>query len=145
MNWQPHITVATVVTDGERFLLVEEDTAQGRVYNQPAGHLEEGESLAQAARREALEETGWEIELLGLVGLGLYRAPANGVTYHRTTFYARPLRCRDDAVLDTGIVAPHWLTLAEMRQRSAKMRSPLVLDVTERYVHGHRYPLTMLY
>src|SRR5690554_476316 len=91
MNWHAHVTVATVIEDNGRFLLVEEQQRGRLVLNQPAGHLEPGETLIEAAVRETLEETGWTVEVLGLVGVGLYTAPSNGVTYYRTTFFGRPL------------------------------------------------------
>ena len=94
MQWQPHITVATVIEDQGRFLLVEE-MAEGRaVFNQPAGHLEANESLLQAALRETLEETGWDVELTGVTGIYLYTAPSNGITYQRVCFAAKPLQQR---------------------------------------------------
>lgn len=102
-DWHAHVTVATVVERDERFLLVEENADGELVYNQPAGHLDPGESLTQAAVRETLEETGWHIELLGLVGLALYTAPGNGITYHRTTFFGRPLHEESTFQLDAGI------------------------------------------
>lgn len=145
MSWYPHVTVATVIEHEGRFLLVEEETPQGRVYNQPAGHLEAGETLIEAARRETLEETGWQVQITGVVGIGLYTAPANGVTYHRTTFFAQPLRHDPAATLDSGIIGPVWLDLSEIRRSSAKLRSPLVLKVIEQYLAGHRYPLSLLY
>ena len=86
----PHITVATVIEDQGRFLLVEELKAGRLVLNQPAGHLEANENLREAAIRETLEETGWEVELTGLVGIYLYTAPSNGITYQRVCFAARP-------------------------------------------------------
>lgn len=141
----PHVTVATVVERDGRFLLVEEDTDQGRVFNQPAGHLEPGETLIEAARRETLEETGWTVEIAGVVGLALYTAPANGVTYHRTTFFARPLHHHPERPLDEGIVDACWLSLSEIQNRSDRMRSPLVLKSIQQYLNGHRYPLTLLY
>jgi len=140
-----HLTVASVIEREGRFLMVEEQTRQGRRFNQPAGHLEPGESLLEGARRELLEETAWEAELVGLVGLGLYASPDNGITYCRTTFYGHPLRHHPDRLLDEGILAAHWLTLGEIRQLSAKLRSPLVLQALEHYLNGHRYSLDLLY
>ena len=91
MNWQPHVTVATLVQQGDRFLMVRE-LIDGEVrINQPAGHLEADETLAEAALRETREETGWQVELTGVVGIDLYTSPTNGVTYVRTTFIAHPL------------------------------------------------------
>ncbi|WP_017132370.1 NUDIX domain-containing protein, partial [Pseudomonas agarici] len=86
MEWQPHITVATVVEDNGRFLLVEELQNGQVVFNQPAGHLDPDESLSEAAIRETLEETGWDVELTGVIGIYLYTAPSNGVTYQRVCF-----------------------------------------------------------
>ena len=86
-DWHAHLTVACVVERDGRYLMVEErDKASGElVFNQPAGHLEPGETLAAAALRETLEETGWRIELSGVLGMALYTVPTSGVTYYRTT------------------------------------------------------------
>lgn len=146
MEWYPHVTVACVIEHEGRFLLVEEYASDGSiVFNQPAGHLEAGESLQDAALRETLEETGWEVALEGVVGMALYTAPANGVTYQRTTFHGRALRHLPERPLDDGIIAARWLTLEEMRAESAKMRSHLVIGSVERYLAGHRYPLDLIY
>ena len=83
MEWKPHITVATVVEDNGRFLMVEELKGERAVLNQPAGHLDPNESLIDAAIRETLEETGYDVELTGVIGIYLYTAPSNGVTYQR--------------------------------------------------------------
>ena len=144
-DWHAHVTVATVIERDGLFLLVEEAAAEGLVYNQPAGHLDPGENLTQAALRETLEETGWHVELLGLVGLALYTAPGNGVTYHRTTFFGRPLREEPSFDLDRNIVRCLCLSHAEMLAESAKMRSPLVLGAVEQYRRGHRWPLDFIY
>lgn len=146
-EWAPHVTVATVIERDGHYLLVEErDKASGRlVFNQPAGHLEPGESLSGAALRETLEETGWEIALRGLLGMALYRAPGNGVTYFRTTFLGEPLRRLDDAVLDTDIHSVHWLPYEAIRANSARMRSPLVLAAIEQHRRGICYPLELIY
>ena len=85
-RWDPHLTVATVVEDQGRFLLVEETVGGKPVFNQPAGHVEPFESLKDAAIRETLEETGWEIELTAWQGLYVYHSPRNGVTYYRHCF-----------------------------------------------------------
>jgi 8-oxo-dGTP pyrophosphatase MutT (NUDIX family) len=141
------VTVATVVERANRYLLVEErDKTTGElVFNQPAGHLESGESLPAAALRETLEETGWEVELTGVLGIALYTAPANGITYHRTTFLATPLRPVENARLDPDIYRVHWLDYEEILANSARMRSPLVLASIERQRQGQGYPLEFCY
>ena len=147
-RWSPRATVACVVADHDgRYLLVEErDKQSGElVFNQPAGHLEEGESITGAALRETLEETGWVIELQGIIGVALYTAPNNGLTYHRTTFVAAPLRCLENAHLDPDIHAVHWLDYESILAMSAKLRSPLVLASIERHRLGICYPLDLIH
>lgn len=144
MEFEPHVTVATVVERDGRFLLVEE-CADGRlVYNQPAGHLDANETLQAAAIRETLEETAWQVELRGVVGLALYKAPANGITYMRTTFVATALQ-QLDLPLDKDIERALWLSYEEMLASSAKMRSPLVITTVEQYLAGNCYPLDLMY
>lgn len=145
MNWHAHVTVATVIEDNGRFLLVEEQQRGRLVLNQPAGHLEPGETLIEAAVRETLEETGWTVEILGLVGVGLYTAPSNGVTYYRTTFFGRPLSHDPLRPLDTGIERALWLTPEEMQAEAERLRSPLVAKAVEHYLTGHRYPLSLIF
>jgi len=146
-DWAPHVTVATVIERDGRYLLVEEpDKVSGRlVFNQPAGHLEPGESITAAALRETLEETGWEVELQGVIGIGLYTAPGNGVTYCRTTFLARPLLLVHSTPGDPDIHAVHWLDYEAILANSARMRSPLVLASIERHRRGEYYPLDLIY
>jgi ADP-ribose pyrophosphatase YjhB (NUDIX family) len=145
--WTPRLTVATVVLRGDRYLLVEErDKSTGAaVFNQPAGHLESGETLLQAASRETLEETRWLVELRGVLGIALYTAPANGITYCRTAFLAAPLREVVEAVLDPDIICTHWLEYEEILAESARMRSPLVLATIELHRQGICYPLNLIY
>lgn len=145
MNWHAHVTVASVIEDNGRFLLVEELQRGRLVLNQPAGHLEPGESLIEAAMRETLEETGWTVDIQGLVGVGLYTAPSNGVTYYRTTFFGRPLSHDPLRTLDTGIERALWLTPAEMQVEAERLRSPLVAKAVEHYLAGHRYPLSLIF
>ncbi|MBT4520776.1 MAG: NUDIX hydrolase [Halieaceae bacterium] len=146
-RWSPNATVATVIIREHKYLLVEErDKSTGKlVYNQPAGHLEEGETLTAAAVRETREETGWDIELSGVLGLTLYTAPSNGISYLRTTFVGEALNKIENATLDPDILAAHWLDYEEILAISAKMRSPLVLESIERHRRGLCYPLDLLY
>src|SRR5690554_1814478 len=95
-RFTPHITVATVVEKDGRFLFVKEHAEKRIVLNQPAGHLEMDESLIQAAIRETLEETGWDIDISHLIGIYLYTAPSNNVTYQRVCFAGRALKQRND-------------------------------------------------
>lgn len=144
MRFTPHVTVATVIEDRGRFLLVEE-MADGRaVFNQPAGHLEADESLMQAALRETLEETGWDVELTGVTGIYLYTAPSNGVTYQRVCFAAKALRQRPAYPLDDGIIGPRWLTRAELAAQPERWRSELVLRCIDDYLYGECFPLTLI-
>jgi 8-oxo-dGTP pyrophosphatase MutT (NUDIX family) len=144
-EWYAHVTVATVVEDNGRFLLVEEYDGDRLVFNQPAGHLDPNESLIEGALRETLEETGWTVEIQGIVGVGLYTAPGNGVTYYRTAFHAKPVAHDPSRRLDDGIVRAVWMTPEEIRAAHARMRSPLVPKVIEQYLAGHRYPLSMIF
>jgi ADP-ribose pyrophosphatase YjhB (NUDIX family) len=146
-DWNPHVTVACVIVREERYLLVEErDKHTGHlVFNQPAGHLESGESLMDCAHRETLEETGWRISLTGVLGIALYTAPATGVTYHRTTFLGEPVNELSGHRLDPDIHAVHWLEYGEMKANSARMRSPLVLAAVEQHRRGLCCPLDLMY
>ncbi|MDE0951280.1 MAG: NUDIX hydrolase [Halioglobus sp.] len=145
-QWVPHVTVACVIEQDGKYLMVEErDKFSGKmVFNQPAGHLEEGESLADAALRETLEETGWRVKLTGVLSVALHTASQTGITYCRTTFLAEPLESVENAVLDPDIHAVHWLDYESIVARSARMRSPLALAVIERYRQGIAHPLDLL-
>jgi 8-oxo-dGTP pyrophosphatase MutT (NUDIX family) len=144
MSWQPHITVATIVEDQGRFLLVEEFKAGKHVYNQPAGHLEANETLLEAAVRETLEETAWEVELTGIVGIYLYTAPSNGVTYQRVCFAARPLRHFPQRALDSDIVRAVWLSRDELLAEPARWRSELVPRCIDDYLAGPLHSLALI-
>jgi ADP-ribose pyrophosphatase YjhB (NUDIX family) len=144
MRFTPHVTVATVIEDRGRFLLVEE-MANGRaVFNQPAGHLEADESLIQAAVRETLEETGWDVELTGVTGIYLYTAPSNGITYQRVCFAAKALQQRPEHPLDDGIIGPRWLTRDELAAQPERWRSELVLRCIDDYLTGTSAPLSLI-
>lgn len=140
-RWKPSVTVAALVEREGRFLVVEEETSVGLRFNQPAGHLDEGESLVAACAREALEETACHITPRALVGIYQWTIPAGDVTYLRFAFDCQLDRIEPDRMLDTGIVAAHWLTLEELRATQDRHRSPLVLQCVEDWLAGRRCPL----
>jgi 8-oxo-dGTP pyrophosphatase MutT (NUDIX family) len=144
MTWTPHVTAAVIIEDPEgRFLLVEEVSGGKVVFNQPAGHVEEDESILAAACRETLEETGWRVDLQYFLGIYTFKAPSNGETYYRFCFVASTLEKITDE-LDTDIITTHWLTLEQIRERRDSLRSPLVLHCIEDYRNGRRFPLEVV-
>lgn len=144
MVWKPHVTVASVVEQDGKFLMVEEGSSDGLVFNQPAGHLEPGESLLQAVVRETLEETAYHFRPEWLLGVYRWQHPRKDITYLRFAFTGSIGGHEPGRELDTGIVRAAWLTLAEIRGLTPRHRSPLVLDCIEDYRAGKRYPLDIL-
>jgi 8-oxo-dGTP pyrophosphatase MutT (NUDIX family) len=121
------------------------ETKEGRsVYNQPAGHLEPNESLQDAALRETLEETAWHIELKHALGVTLFTAPGNGVTYCRVSFAGDALKHDPDRALDPDIDEALWLSYEEIRALENDLRSPIVLQVIEEYLAGQHFPLNFI-
>lgn len=144
MIWKPNVTVAAVVHRDGKFLLVEEETEAGLAFNQPAGHLEQGEALIDAVVRETLEETAYHFRPTHLVGVYNWQHPLKDVTYLRFAF-AGELRGYDAGrQLDDGIVGARWLTLDEIRATQERHRSPLILRCCEDWLAGKRYPLDLL-
>ena len=144
MSWKPHVTVAAVLEKGGRFLLVQERIAGNSVYNQPAGHLEDGESLIQAVVRETLEETAWHFEPVAVTGIYRWRQPDRKRTFLRIAFSGRA-RYHDPGIrLDPCIERTLWLSAAEIRARATRLRSPLVLRSIEDYLSGQSWPLSLL-
>jgi ADP-ribose pyrophosphatase YjhB (NUDIX family) len=139
--WRPSVTVAAVIERGGRFLLVEEEVDGRRVLNQPAGHLDPGESLAQACRREVLEETAQHFAPRELVGIYRWRYAPRDVTFLRFCFCGELEGEAAGRALDKGIVAARWLSLAEIRSRKAEHRSPLVAKCIEDFLAGRRFAL----
>jgi ADP-ribose pyrophosphatase YjhB (NUDIX family) len=144
MENSPHITVATVVEREGRFLMVKEKSDGLIVYNQPAGHLEIGESLIAAAQRETLEETAWQVRVDQFLGIYQYTSPLNKISYVRHCFIAEPIVEQSAAVLDSGILEVSWLRIEEIELLSDELRSPMVLRVLQDYLHGARYPLSLI-
>jgi len=148
-RWKPSVTVAAVIEHGGRFLLVEEETAEGLKLNNPAGHLDPGESPEQACAREVLEETAHVFRPTALVGIYLARfiRASNGedVTYLRMAFCGELLSHEPQRQLDAGIVRTLWLTPDEVRATRERHRSPLVLRGMEDFLAGVRHPLSAIY
>ena len=143
-QWKPNVTVAAVIERHGRFLLVEEETPDGLRLNQPAGHLERGESLTEACVRETLEESAWHFLPRQLVGVYLWPAVKAGITYLRFAFCGELGRHEAERALDQGILRALWLTPEEIQARSATHRSPLVAQCIADYLAGQRLPLAAL-
>ena len=139
---RPVITVATIAERAGRFLMIEEETRLGVRLNQPAGHVEVGESIAAAAARETLEEAAWQVDPTALVGVYHWQSPLYG-TYVRFAFAANPRRHEPARALDAGIVRALWLTYDEIAAHPMH-RSPFVLRSIDDYRAGRRYPLGLI-
>ena len=145
MQWKPNATVAAIAEKDGRFLLVEENINGKLVFNQPAGHLEQGETLIEAVKREVLEETAWEFEPKSLVGVYLYPNPNDTeITYLRFCFYGHCINEYTDRELDEGILRAAWLSPEEIQAERDRMRSPMVMRCIEDHLKGCRYPLELL-
>ena len=148
-RWKPSVTVAAIIERDGRFLLVEEHTPEGLRLNNPAGHLEPGESPADGCAREALEETAHPFVPTALVGIYLsrFQRPATGedVTYIRMAFCGSVAEPEVGRALDEGIVRALWLTPDEIRASADRHRSSLVLRCMEDYLAGRRYPLELVF
>lgn len=142
---RPRVTVAAIVQRNGRFLFVEERDTQGSlVINQPAGHLEVGESLIEAVIREAIEETAWQVEPKSLVGIYVWGKADRSVTYLRIAVAAEAVHEVQGQTLDEGIERVLWLTREELVARESKHRSPLVLKCIDDYLAGERHSLDIL-
>lgn len=139
-----HLTVAAVIERDGRFLVVEEHTDEGLRLNQPAGHLEAGESIVEGAIRETLEETAYGFTPDALVGVYRWAHPRGDRVYVRIALSGTAHGPIDDRPLDSGIVRALWLSLDELRAQDERLRSPLVLACIEDYLAGQRHPLALL-
>ena len=142
MVWKPSVTVAAVIERDGRFLFVEERIDGRLVLNQPAGHLDPGESLAAACRREVMEETAHNFEPESLVGVYRWLYAPKDVTFLRFCFMGKILGV-EKRPLDKQIIGLHWLTLDELKKRKAEHRSPLVQKCVDDFLAGKRYPLAL--
>ncbi len=142
--WKPNVTVAAIVEQDGRFLLVEEETADGLRFNQPAGHLDEGESLVAACVRETLEETAYAFTPTELVGVYQWPRPQGDLTYLRFAFAGKVGAHETARALDTGIVRVVWMLRDEIEASVERHRSPLVLQCVQDYLTGRRFPLELI-
>ncbi len=146
--WKPSVTVAAIIERQGKFLLVEEETSDGVRFNQPAGHLDPGESLISAVSREALEETAHEFTPDALIGVYMSRYVSSrtkeNVTYLRFAFSGQ-VGAKHDQALDEGIIRALWMTVEELRACEDKHRSPLVMQCVDDYLAGQRQPLSLLF
>ena len=152
-RWKPSATVAAIIEQDGRFLLVEEHTPEGLRLNNPAGHLDAGESLVEGCAREALEETTCTFKPTALVGVYMSRflrpahegLEAEDITYLRFAFCGELGAVQAERQLDTGIVRTLWMTPDEVRASAPRHRSPLVLRCMEDYLAGQRFPLDLIH
>ena len=142
--WKPSVTVAAVIEQDGRFLLVEEETSDGLRFNQPAGHLDEGESLVAACARETLEETAHLFRPAELVGIYQIRIPEKDVTYLRFAFAGEVLGFDETRELDDGILRAVWMTPAEIEACADRHRSPFVVQCVNDWLAGRRFPLDLI-
>jgi 8-oxo-dGTP pyrophosphatase MutT (NUDIX family) len=144
MIWKPELTVAAVVEQQGRFLVVEERVARRLVFNQPAGHVEEGEDLLHAVVRETLEETAWQFQPQAIVGIYLWKNPANEKSFLRVAYTGIAANHDPHRRLDRAILRVHWLTRDQLLGRQSHLRSPMVLRCVDDYLTGTRLPLESL-
>ncbi|HEX2586326.1 MAG TPA: NUDIX hydrolase [Steroidobacteraceae bacterium] len=144
MTWKPDVTVAAIIENEGRFLMVEEHVGHRLVFNQPAGHLEVNESFTAAVIRETLEETAWTFVPDSVTGIYLWQHPERNVSFLRVTFCGKVTDHDADRPLDHGIKRALWLSRDELDQKQSQLRSPMVTKCIDDYLAGTRYPLTML-
>lgn len=139
-----HLTVAVVVEHENRYLMVRELCTDAMRYNQPAGHVEPGETPVEAAIRETHEETGWHIAPTSIISFSTYKAASNGVTYYRLAFAAKAIKFDESAEIDSDIEEAVWLSYEEIQGLTGQLRSPLVLEALDDFRSGQCYSLDLL-
>ena len=152
-RWKPSVTVAGIIEKDGKYLLVEEHTPNGLMFNNPAGHLDPGESPLQACVREVLEETAFHFTPTALVGVYLSRfhkqasadEPAQDITYLRFAFTGELGAHESERALDEGIVRTLWMSIEEMQTTQARHRSRLLLRCAQDHAAGQRFALETVY
>lgn len=143
-QWMPHATVAAIIERDGKFLLVEEVTDRGNRFNQPAGHLEDNETLIEAVIREAHEETAYTFKPESLLGIYHWKHEHNDTTYLRFAFIGNVSNHQPELKLDEGIIRTVWMDIDEIRSKAMLMRSPQVITCIEDYLSGKTFPLSVL-
>lgn len=143
MAWPPDLTVAGVIERDGKFLLVEERISDILVFNQPAGHVEPGESFLEAVIRETKEESAWSFQPQALVGVYLWGDP-RGPTFLRLAFCGSCCDHDPTQALDDGIVRTVWLTREQVLAKKEHLRSPMVQRCIDDYLAGDRFSLDAL-
>ena len=143
-QWKPHATVAAIVEQNGLFLLVEEVTERGNRFNQPAGHLEDNETITEAVIRETLEETAYTFTPQALLGIYHWKHEHNDTTYLRFAFIGEANNHQPNLALDDGIIRAVWMSVEEIRAQKHLMRSPQVITCIEDYLSGQRFPLNVI-
>jgi 8-oxo-dGTP pyrophosphatase MutT (NUDIX family) len=144
MTWKPDVTVAAVAERDGKFLFVEERSGGRVVLNQPAGHLEDGETFLEAVVRETLEETAWRFRPLAVVGVYVWRPPHATRTFLRVAFSGELLEHDPGRPLDRGILRTRWLAREQLHEPRLCLRSPLVTQCVDDYLAGARHPLSLI-
>ena len=144
MVWKPDVTVAAVAEIDGRFLFVEERSGGRVVINQPAGHLEDGETFLEAVVRETLEETAWRFEPQSLLGVYVWRPEHQHRTFLRVAFTGTVSDHDPSRPLDRGILRTRWLTRDQLAETRTRLRSPLVTQCVDDYLAGTRHPLSLI-
>lgn len=144
MTWKPNVTVAAVIEDKGQFLFVEEMSDQGIVINQPAGHVEFGETLTAAVIRETLEETAHQFIPEAIIGIYYWHAPQKGLTYLRFAFTGKLTGRDPHRQLDEGILRCTWLSRDMLLAEAPRHRSPIVMSCVDDYLANKRYPLDLI-
>lgn len=142
--WKPNVTVAALIERDDCYLMVEEETDGGIRFNQPAGHLDKGESLIDACAREALEETAWHFTPTALVGIYQWTRPQGDITYLRFAFSGELGAHEPERTLDAGILRAVWMTPAEIETSQLLHRSPLIWQCVQDHAAGRRFPLDLI-
>lgn len=140
-DWIPHVTVATIVEKDNKFLMVEEDLHGKKLLNQPAGHLDKGETLVEAAIRETMEESAWQVKISHMIEFAQWTSPNSDTHFLRACFAGIPIKHFPSQKLDDGIVRSLWMSRDEVEQNSQRLRSPLVLHHIDHYIAGKRFDL----
>jgi 8-oxo-dGTP pyrophosphatase MutT (NUDIX family) len=144
MIWRPDLAAAAIVQRDNRFLIVEERIRNALVFNQPAGHVDDGESIVDAVVRETLEETAWHFVPRELLGVYLWRNPENGHSILRVAIIGEVTRHEPQRKLDEPVVAAHWLDRDTLLSQPQKLRSPLVMRCIDDFLAGKRHDLAAL-